>query len=233
LAREAAVALIATSREEEQSLGIRLLADLRTVFGETEALFTDAILQALHELEESPWKDLKGKSLDSRGLGLRLRQYGIKSNRFRDGVTNKRGYARADLVDAWERYLPPSPCASGTSGTSGTSEQFQWPDAAGVPDEAQSVPEHTPDASPDAEPKTPTESTSVPDVPDVPDVAGQERRTSDAVNGGDPREDRTCVQCKGEVDGSERLVWFSGQAAVWLHRECKKFWFRTLEDGER
>src|SRR6185295_11942985 len=35
-AREAAVALIAASREQEPSLGIRLLADLRTVFGETE-----------------------------------------------------------------------------------------------------------------------------------------------------------------------------------------------------
>ena len=43
-AREAAVALIAAGREQEPSLGIRLLADLRTVFGKTEALFTEAIL---------------------------------------------------------------------------------------------------------------------------------------------------------------------------------------------
>jgi hypothetical protein len=89
-AREAAVALIAASREQEPSLGIRLLADLRTVFGETEVLFTEAILVALHALEESPWQDLKGKALDSRGLGLRLRQYGIKSKQIRDGTINKK-----------------------------------------------------------------------------------------------------------------------------------------------
>ncbi len=68
-AREAAVALIAAGREQEPSLGIRLLADLRTVFGKTEAFFTEAILSALHALEEAPWKDLNGKGLDSRGLG--------------------------------------------------------------------------------------------------------------------------------------------------------------------
>ena len=60
-AREAAVALIAAGREEEPSLGIRLLADLRTVFGKSEALFTKTILDALHALEDAPWKDLNGK----------------------------------------------------------------------------------------------------------------------------------------------------------------------------
>ena len=76
LAREAAVALIAAGREEEPSLGIRLLADLRTVFAgkkatveaslftagkeaPVEALFTKTILDALHAMEEAPWKDLK------------------------------------------------------------------------------------------------------------------------------------------------------------------------------
>ena len=45
------------------------------MFGKTEALFTDAILSALHALEEAPWKDLNGKGLDSRGLALRLCAY--------------------------------------------------------------------------------------------------------------------------------------------------------------
>jgi hypothetical protein len=101
-AREAAVALIATAREEEPSLGIRLLADLRMVFGDTEALFTKTILSALHAIEESPWKALRDdKSLDARGLALRLRQYGIKSKQVREGKQTSKGYARADLVDAW------------------------------------------------------------------------------------------------------------------------------------
>jgi hypothetical protein len=60
-AREAAIALIAAGREEEPSLGIRLLADLRTVFTRTGkgALFTKDILSALHALEEAPWQNLQ------------------------------------------------------------------------------------------------------------------------------------------------------------------------------
>ena len=126
LAREAAVALIAAGREEEPSLGIRLLADLRTVFGKTEALFTEAILSALHALEEAPWKDLNGKGLDSRGLALRLRQYGIKSKQVRDGDHQQKGYLRADLVDAWARYLP-SPQKAKQAKQAKQLQQFQGP----------------------------------------------------------------------------------------------------------
>jgi hypothetical protein len=43
--------------------------------------------------------------------------------------------------------------------------------------------------------------------------------------------DRTCVQCKGEIDGTERLVAVSGRA-VWLHAVCERFWLGALE-GER
>jgi hypothetical protein len=130
--------LVAAIGEQEPSLGIRLLADLRTVFGKTEALFTDAILSALHALEEAPWKDLNAKGLDSRGLGLRLRQYGIKSKQIRDGTTTKKGYLRADLADAWARYLPSSR-TSETSETAETFQDFQGPDVSAVSDQAQNV----------------------------------------------------------------------------------------------
>jgi 5S rRNA maturation endonuclease (ribonuclease M5) len=132
-AREAAIALVAAGREQEPSLGIRLLADLRTVFGKTEACFTEAVLTALHDMEEAPWKDLNGKGLDSRGLGLRLRQYGIQSKQIRDGATTKKGYQRADLADAWARYLP-SPQTSETSETAETSPDFRSPNVSAVSD---------------------------------------------------------------------------------------------------
>jgi hypothetical protein len=32
------------------------------------------------------------------------------------------------------------------------------------------------------------------------------------------------VQCRGAIDGSERLVAINGQAPVWLHPECERFW---------
>ena len=80
------------------------------------------------------------------------------------------------------------------------------------------------------------ESTSVADVADVALPAGDQRRTSDAVNGGgasdqpdDIPTDQTCAQCSGEIDGTERLVSVSGRP-VWLHDVCERFWRRGLEE---
>ena len=91
----------------EASLRLQLLADLKAVFGDAQALHTRTILDRLHQLEESPWKDLFGKALDPRGLSRRLQPYGIKPTDVRevgDGP-NLKGYRREDLHDAWTRYL--------------------------------------------------------------------------------------------------------------------------------
>ncbi len=45
-------------------------------------------------------------------------------------------------------------------------------------------------------------------------------------------DDRTCAQCHGEIDGTERLVSVSGHSA-WLHLECERFWVRALKERER
>jgi hypothetical protein len=81
---------------------------------------TEEILSGLHSLPESIWADIKGKSLDDRGLASRLRKYGIKPKVFRIGGSTPRGYSRADLVDAWARYLSTPPVATATSATSAT-----------------------------------------------------------------------------------------------------------------
>ena len=109
-AREAAKALVAVAREVEPSLNIRLLADLRTVFGDEEQLTTKKIIAELCLLEDAPWNDLKGKPITDNHLARRLRQYGVKSKTLRlDDDHFAKGYARADLHDAWRRYLPSSP----------------------------------------------------------------------------------------------------------------------------
>ena len=118
-ARAAAVALVADSKETEPSLGIRLLNDLRIVFGDAKEMSSKSVLQALHAIEESPWADIKGKPLDERGLSHRLRQYAIKSKTVRIAAATFKGYTRADLVDVWKRYLPSS-AMSVTSVTSDT-----------------------------------------------------------------------------------------------------------------
>ena len=105
-ARVAAVALVADSREAQAvSLGVRLLTDLHTVFGEHETLSTEDILNALVAMDDAPWGDLRGKALDARGLARRLAKYGVKPKNVRIDDRICKGYARADLHDPWSRYV--------------------------------------------------------------------------------------------------------------------------------
>jgi len=132
----AAVSLVTDAKEAEPSLGIRLLADCKTISGGANTTFTSALLKALHELPEAPWNDLKGKPFNDRGLALRLRQYGIKSKQVRIGDITLKGYEWADFVDAWKRYLPASPSSdtSETRETSETKPNFQGFDVSLVSD---------------------------------------------------------------------------------------------------
>lgn len=112
-ARAAAVAMVGRSRERALSVGVLLLRDLQTVFTESgrTKLSTDEILEALVEMDESPWGDLRGKELDARGLSRRLSKYGIGPKPQRDGSRVFKGYSADDMADAWTRYLPTLPQA--------------------------------------------------------------------------------------------------------------------------
>ena len=119
-ANAAAVALVAEAKGSTPSLGIRLLADLRNIFGERDAMATDEIIKSLCALDESPWGDIRGKAIDARGISHRLGAYGIKSKNVRIGNHVPKGYARADLWDAWQRYLGVSPLGDATCATPAT-----------------------------------------------------------------------------------------------------------------
>jgi len=168
----AAVALVAAAAEREPSLGIRLLSDLRDIFGKTEQQMTTAvILERLHGLSEAPWNDLKGRPLNDRGLATRLRQYGVKSRNLSIGGEygpRPKGYTREDLHDAWERYLvpsPPSPDRSATAATGATKPDFQGSAVAAVADAGSAVADDGGEENAD-------ESSSVAAVADVAAVAG-------------------------------------------------------------
>jgi hypothetical protein len=120
LARVSAVSLVSDSKGGSPSLGVQLLKDLHVVFGDLEVMSTEAILHALGELDDSPWADIRGKPIDARGLGNRLRQYGISKKQVRIGERTLKGYRREDLHDAWMRYLPRPPMERETSETTGT-----------------------------------------------------------------------------------------------------------------
>lgn len=109
LARVSAVTLVTDSKTANPSLGVRLLTDLRAVFGDRDHLFTQVILDALAAIEESPWGDLRGKPLDARGLARRLSKYGVERHTVRVGPLTGKGYSRADLADPWSRYVTQCP----------------------------------------------------------------------------------------------------------------------------
>jgi len=119
-ARVAAVALVADSKRETPSLGVKLLSDIKEVFGDGDHIGTEVLLASLHKLEESPWGDLKGKPLDARGLARRLSPYDIKPTNIRHLGDVVKGYRREDLHDAWQRYLGPPPLESATPATPAT-----------------------------------------------------------------------------------------------------------------
>jgi hypothetical protein len=127
-ARVTAVTLVTDSKRGTPSLGIRLLSDLREVFGGHEAMTTESILAALHDMIEAPWGDLRGKPLNDRGLATRLRRYDVAPKLVRVGGVVARGYTRESLYDAWQRYLPPTPKSETTK-----EAVPSQPEAVGVP----------------------------------------------------------------------------------------------------
>jgi hypothetical protein len=118
-ARQALIALFLGGTPDDDSLGVRLLSDSRSIF---DSLAVDRVssvdlCNALKELDESPWKDLfKGKGLTLRDLARRLNPFGVISGsiRLHDGRTPK-GYYRSSFETAWQRYCPRSTAGSATA----------------------------------------------------------------------------------------------------------------------
>jgi Protein of unknown function (DUF3631) len=107
-AREAAVFLTQRAVDDNSTKGVELLSHCQQAFGEDDRLATVVLLERLRDREESPWKDIRGKPVDDRGLASKLRRYGIKPKPIRIGERTPRGYAVEDFHDAWGRYLRPS-----------------------------------------------------------------------------------------------------------------------------
>lgn len=106
--RSSAVILSGDGREDE-SLGVRLLADIRDAFAGAARLSSAALVKYLVGIEEAPWGDLRGRPLDARGLARTLKPFGIRPSQMRfAGESAGKGYARDAFADAWCRYLPAS-----------------------------------------------------------------------------------------------------------------------------
>lgn len=121
-AREACVAINAATAARGQSLGVRLLIDLRKLFDASGAVAmptADILVRLCGEapyardeddegvfLTEAPWRDLRGSPLDERGLANLLRRYDARPVKIKVAGRSLQGYRREDLWDAWQRYAP-------------------------------------------------------------------------------------------------------------------------------
>jgi hypothetical protein len=94
--------------DDQSSLGVRLLRDVKTAFGDLDRMFSSDLVAELTRDPESEWCDLWGKPLDQRRLAKELKRYGVRSKEVRIGTRNAKGYAIDDedgLAQAWHRYL--------------------------------------------------------------------------------------------------------------------------------
>ena len=114
-AREACVSLCRVAEDRRVSLGLRLLADVRILFGDADAMHTQTLIDQLTTDEDqtapkldadAPWADLRGKPLSKRGLASMLRPFDVQPQKVTVGGVSLQGYRRDSLWDAWERYLP-------------------------------------------------------------------------------------------------------------------------------
>jgi hypothetical protein len=232
-ARKAATELVGAAKEAEPSLGVRLLADLKTVFDKRgeDKLATSVILTDLVALPESPWGDLKGKPITDRALATRLRQYGIKSRDVFVAGKGLKGYYREDLHDAWLRYLPPL-----------TPQNRDERDEGDDPSEMAGF--HTTSIAlladsmrnelPEGDENTSMQSSNLADIALIADVQGGGEEKANNTSPDDPVPITDCLRrhpsgrcdhCGGQIGLMNSYNWPGRPDGIRLHPRCEGPWF--------
>lgn len=95
---------LSDSEDEEGSVPLTLLVDIRQVFADKEVDFlpSSKLIGLLRRMEESPWDEFE---LTVRKLAQRLKGFGVKSQKSPDGSV--RGYYLRDFADVFQRYTRP------------------------------------------------------------------------------------------------------------------------------
>jgi hypothetical protein len=129
-ARNAALVLsaAAAAADDEQSLEIRLLADIRAIFGgmpDVKFISTGTLLSKLREIGDAPWSDF---DLSARKLAMRLGKFEVGPRHNADKTA--RGYHLEDFRKLFPAYLPSEP--SEPSGA--PADQGKRPDGSKPPD---------------------------------------------------------------------------------------------------
>src|SRR5262249_55081693 len=99
---------IAVAEEHDDDVGVRLLADIQSVFNESgePRLSSADLVSTLAQIEESPWGEWKnGQPMTTIALSRQLKPFGIKPKVEKIAGATHRGYERCDFEDAWSRYV--------------------------------------------------------------------------------------------------------------------------------
>jgi hypothetical protein len=94
--------------DTDSGKSLRLLRDMRSVFGDEERLATEELLRRLRAVDESEWagQEYGEPVLNARKLADMLRPYAVRPVRWYVNRACTRGYKRCDLAVAWEHWLP-------------------------------------------------------------------------------------------------------------------------------
>lgn len=112
-ARAALVEIFTGTAAEDDSVGVQLLSDIRTVFEAKDAdrLSSEELVLALGEIEGSPWPEYQhGQKLSPTKMARLLKPFDLGPRSIRIGVGTPKGYLRESFEDAWSRYCP---CSAG------------------------------------------------------------------------------------------------------------------------
>ena len=107
-ARDAALKLSAGEARQDDSIGVRLLVDIRQGFEDMKGdkLFTADLLAYLNGIEESSWGGFSDNGMTGRDLSRHLDRYGIAPKQVRIGDRTRKGYDKEWFTDGWTRYCP-------------------------------------------------------------------------------------------------------------------------------
>ena len=220
------------------------MADIRKAFAGHDALSTKELIAHLIADDERQWGTYgkTGKPITDRELARLLKPFAIISTTLhRGGLADAKGYEKVRFAEAWDSYLGLTEAAAAKDQNNSEAGQNDFSER--------------PDASqPSERPNTDGEGTSrifasvqeaVLDGYEKGDLsnnhAGLDARTlsggvsaaKDEIDQENGRltttattgETGVCAQCKGRPDGKEQLISVIGGQSIWLHRECRKYWF--------
>jgi len=132
LARDAAIAFARAHQDEDA--GVLLLHDIRGIFDQrgVDRLFSEVLVAALNDIEDSIWYDWRGPQGDQQphrlsqgGLAQMLAPFGIRPRTIwppRRGPISKskKGYLRSQFENAWRSY-----CDADTASQSSTARHLR------------------------------------------------------------------------------------------------------------